>query len=67
MRGGINMKHDQQLMPWATISSVAAEMGRMGGRSRSKKKVESARVNVKKALEAELERRRRIREEGEKA
>jgi hypothetical protein len=61
------MKHDQQLMPWVSVSSVAAEMGRMGGRSRSKAKVAAARVNLKKARKAELERRRRIRESGEKA
>jgi transcriptional regulator len=46
---------DQMLMPWATVHSVMAEMGRKGGQSRSAKKVRSSRQNVKIAMRARME------------
>jgi hypothetical protein len=59
-------KEDQALMPWATISSVAAEMGRMGGRSRSPAKQRASRANARKATAASLAaRRKRKRESGD--
>jgi hypothetical protein len=59
-------KEGQTFMPWISVSQVAAEMGRKGGRSRSARKRRASRANARKATAASLvARRKRKMESGD--